>query len=152
MVQIKKINNKFIKSAHQLCLNSFVGEKWFTRETLSKQLKDDDSYLALGAFSSKQLIGIVVLNFLEPPKAWITLLAVDKKWRRQKIASQLLEKSLTTSTLKNYFLILVDVGEFSISAQKFYEANFFVQHCLIKEWFGVEGGAYLYSKNIKKYV
>lgn len=150
---IKKLNIQHLNQIYSLSKNSFNGESWFTK-THFKNILYSNTCLCLGSFytsnNKEQLNGFLLLYVLEPPKIWVEVLLVDQPFRRQKIATKLLETALKKIKKDKYFLLLVDVSkkdEFQ-QAQKFWIKNHFIENCVIKDWYGKNDDAILYTRHL----
>ena len=145
-MNLKLLNKKDIDKVYLLGKKEFGKQDWYDKEFIVRTLKN--SKLSYGLFDKKKLIGVISVDFLDKPKAWIDFFIIEKDYRRKGYGCFLLKKMIKNLP-KEYFLILVDVGEKDISAKKFYKKNGFTREATFKKWFGKKEDGLIYVKRLK---
>ncbi|MFX0066362.1 MAG: GNAT family N-acetyltransferase [Candidatus Hermodarchaeota archaeon] len=92
-----------------------------TRENIHKQLKLPNM-LFLGAFKDKQLIGVII-GSSDGRKLWINRLTVDPAYRRQNIATILLQKTEEHFQNQGIEIFAALILEDNLISIEFFEKN-----------------------------
>jgi ribosomal protein S18 acetylase RimI-like enzyme len=144
-MHIRTITQKDIDTLYTIGLQEFEGDYWFTRKFLKETLKTAGYHY--GIFEGKRLVGAILVKNYDRPKMWIFLFVVDKRYRRQGIGSRLLRLAEKKCS-KSYPLLFVDIEDTDTIAKKFYTKHGFKRQAKIKDWFGVNKEAVIYSKRV----
>ncbi len=124
-----KDNNQIITfiSKHIQDFNYFTRIGW-NKENLSKQLIKKNN-LCLGHFKSNTLIGFIMGDIIpldDKAQLDVYILFVAKEYRRNNIATNLINYIETTKNSHGIYKIYIEVAENNFGAIKFYQKNNFV--------------------------
>ncbi|MBU0977165.1 MAG: GNAT family N-acetyltransferase [Nanoarchaeota archaeon] len=146
-MEIKRINGRYLKAEYTLGRQQFKDEFWFTRKFLKETLKRN--CISLGAFEKNRLIGVIQVDLLDRPKAWIFFFDVNKEHRKKGLGTKLLNE-IIKKIPKGFYKLYVDLEKTDKEALKFYKAHGFTLAGKIEDWFGKSSTGLLYSKTIDK--
>lgn len=144
--EIRELKRSDLGEIYSLGKKEFYGEEWFSKKFLEDTFKRKTvSYVFENGGKIK---GIIMVDILDKPKAWIFFFIVEKNLRRKGIGTLLLKEVEKKLPKKNY-LLLVDFEKTDHSARKFYKKNGFREQAKIKAWFGIRHYGLIYEKIIK---
>lgn len=145
VITIKRLVSKDISSLYKVGLQEFKGEYWYTKAFLKESFSA--AKYSYGAFENNKLIGGIIVAKQDKPKLWIYFFVVDKNQRGKGIGGRLL-KTVEQKSPKGFYLMVVDVGEKDKIANNFYQKYGFQKQARIKDWFGKNHNAFIYSKKL----
>ena len=144
---IKKFEKKDIYELYKIGLREFKGEEWFTKKFLLDCFKRD--CLGFVALEKKKLIGGILIDLLDKPKAWVFFFVIKKDMRNKGLGSNLLKESIKNLP-RGYYSLFTDFEKTDVSARKFYKKQGFREVAKIKSWFGLRHYGLIYEKILKK--
>lgn len=143
---IKELTKKEISKIYLIGKKEFYGEDWFSKKFLYDSLRRKCvSFIAL---EKNKIVGTIMVDVLDKPKAWIFYFIVDKKYRERGIGTRLI-KEIEKNLPKGYNVILTDFEKRDHSARKFYKRQGFKEVAKIKSWFGLKHYGLIYEKILK---
>ncbi len=105
----------------------FTNLGW-TKKNIENQLNKNNNF-SLGCITNNKLLGILIgdlIEFNNELELEIHVLFVPKKYRRNNIATSLLEHIQSSKKSYNIHKVFLEVAENNLEAIKFYEKNNFV--------------------------
>jgi ribosomal protein S18 acetylase RimI-like enzyme len=142
--KIKRISLKNIDSIYELGKQEFAGQLWYTKKFLKETLRHPGYHY--GAYAGKKLVGYILSKKFDRPKIWIMSLIVDVEFRKQGIASKLVNKIQTESVSSSpleFFIMFVDTEP---ELGPFYEKLGFTFRAEINDWYDINKPGLIYSK------
>jgi ribosomal protein S18 acetylase RimI-like enzyme len=145
-MKIRKLIKKDLKPLYKFGFEEFGKEEWFSKKFLEDSFKRD--CISFVAVENKKIIGSIMIDFLDKPKAWIFFMLVEKGFREKGVGSMLL-KEAEGEIPRGYYSLLVDFEKTDKSARKFYKEHEFREVANIKNWFGRKHRGLIYEKVLK---
>lgn len=144
-MRIKKLNKDKIEKVYLLGKKEFKGQYWYKKRFIEESMNMNG--LHYGIFDKNNLVGVILVNLYDKPKAWIFFFVIEKEYQRTGLGTKLL-KNVEKNLPKGYFLIIVDVGKRDRIAKRFYEKRGFVKKAEIEDWFGEKESGLIYIKKL----
>lgn len=140
---IRKLVFDDLDELYNICSQQFIEESW-TKLQLQNAL---ESNLCLGFFEGDKLASFLIAqNLIDDFN--ILLIATAENFKRQHLASELLQNLENYCEKMNIAKIWLEVRQSNISAQKFYLKNNFKQICIRKKYYGGKEDAIILEKHI----
>lgn len=140
---IRKLVVDDLDEIYNICSQQFKEESW-TKLQLQDAL---ESNFCLGFFEGEKLASFLIAqNLIDDFN--ILLIATAENFKRQHLASDLLQNLEKHCIAMNISKIWLEVRQSNISAQKFYLKNNFKQICIRKKYYGGKEDAIILEKHI----
>lgn len=142
-----RISIRNLPSIYTLGKKEFHGQLWFTSRFLAETLIHPGYHY--GAYAGNKLVGFILSKKFDRPKIWLMALMVDASFRKQGIATQLvnqIQNKAASSTRRDFFIMFVDTEE---ELGPFYEKLGFQFQANIQHWYDINKSGLIYSKIIK---
>lgn len=146
MIRIVKMKKRDLGKVFKIGKQQFKRESWFSKKFLKDSYKR--GCISLVALDEKEIIGCVMVDVLDKPKAWIFFFVVCKSHRKKGVGSQLLQKA-EKMLPKDNNILFVDFEKKDHLAKSFYEKHGFKKQAWIKNWFGLGHKGLIYEKRLK---
>lgn len=142
----KVLTRKEIPLIYKLGKKEFVGENWLSEKFLYNSLRR--KCVSFVALEKNKIVGAIMVDVLDKPKAWVFYFIVDKRYRKMGIGTKLI-KGVEKNPPRGYNVLLTDFEKKDYSARKFYKKIGFKEVAKIKSWFGLRHYGLIYEKILK---
>ena len=133
MSHIKKLSLKDVGLINNFISDQYIDFEYFIKlgwsnKSIKNQLKKSNNF-SIGYFINNELVGLMIgdiVNYKNDYELEVYILFVVKKFRKNKIATNILSYINLNKKLINISKIYVEVAENNLKAIRFYKENNFV--------------------------